>query len=168
MQRYRPSILYHAAAYKHVPMMERHIFAAVENNIFGTLQVALAAVNHGVEDFVMISSDKAVRPTSMMGATKRAAELVIRSLQQEGGTQVRCGALRQCSRQQWQRGSDLQGADCRRGAGDRHPPGDEPLFHDHSRGIAAGPAGLLASARAERCSCSTWATRSRLWILPGT
>ena len=86
MQRYRPSILYHAAAYKHVPMMERHIFAAVENNIFGTLQVALAAVKHGVEDFVMISSDKAVRPTSMMGATKRAAELVIRSLQQEEGT----------------------------------------------------------------------------------
>ena len=62
MQQYRPSILYHAAAYKHVPMMERQIFAAVENNIFGTLQVALAAVKHGVGDFVMISSDKAVRP----------------------------------------------------------------------------------------------------------
>ncbi len=86
MQRYRPSILYHAAAYKHVPMMERHVFAAVENNIFGTWQVARAAANHGVEDFVMISSDKAVHPTSMMGATKRAAELVIRTLQQECGT----------------------------------------------------------------------------------
>ncbi len=86
MQRHRPSILCHAAAYKHVPMMERHVFAAVENNIFGTYQVALASVNQGVEDFVMISSDKAVRPTSMMGATKRAAELVIRSLQTEGGT----------------------------------------------------------------------------------
>jgi FlaA1/EpsC-like NDP-sugar epimerase len=86
MQRYRPSVVCHAAAYKHVPMMERHVFAAVENNIFGTWQVAMAAVNHGVEDFVMISSDKAVRPTSMMGATKRAAELVIRSLQKEGGT----------------------------------------------------------------------------------
>jgi FlaA1/EpsC-like NDP-sugar epimerase len=86
MQRYRPSVLCHAAAYKHVPMMERHVFAAVENNIFGTYQVALAAINHGVEDFVMISSDKAVRPTSMMGATKRAAECVIRSLQKEGGT----------------------------------------------------------------------------------
>jgi FlaA1/EpsC-like NDP-sugar epimerase len=86
MQRYRPSILCHAAAYKHVPMMERHVFAAVENNIFGTWQVAMAAVSHGVEDFVMISSDKAVRPTSMMGATKRAAECVIRSLQKEGVT----------------------------------------------------------------------------------
>ena len=86
MEDYQPSILYHAAAYKHVPMMEKHVFAAVENNIFGTWQVALAAVKHGVEDFVMISTDKAVRPTSMMGATKRIAELVIRALQKEHGT----------------------------------------------------------------------------------
>ena len=86
MERYQPSILYHAAAYKHVPLMERHVFAAVENNVFGTWQTALAAIHHGVEDFVMISTDKAVRPTSMMGATKRIAELVIRALQSENGT----------------------------------------------------------------------------------
>ena len=86
MEQYEPSILYHAAAYKHVPMMERHVYAAVENNIFGTWQVARAAARHGVEDFVMISTDKAVRPTSMMGATKRTAELVIRALQKERGT----------------------------------------------------------------------------------
>jgi FlaA1/EpsC-like NDP-sugar epimerase len=86
MQHYHPSILYHAAAYKHVPLMEKHVFAAVETNIFGTWNVARAAAEHGVGDFVMISTDKAVRPTSMMGATKRTAELLIRSLQMEGGT----------------------------------------------------------------------------------
>jgi FlaA1/EpsC-like NDP-sugar epimerase len=86
MERYKPSIVYHAAAYKHVPMMERHVFAAVENNIFGTWNVASAAIDHKVEDFVMISSDKAVRPTSMMGATKRISELVINALQKQGST----------------------------------------------------------------------------------
>ena len=86
MQHYHPSILYHAAAYKHVPLMERQVFAAVETNIFGTWNVARAATEHGVDDFVMISTDKAVRPTSMMGATKRTAELLIRALQLESAT----------------------------------------------------------------------------------
>jgi FlaA1/EpsC-like NDP-sugar epimerase len=86
MLHHQPTILYHAAAYKHVPMMERHVFAAVENNILGTWQVARTAAKYGVEDFVMISTDKAVRPTSMMGATKRVAELVIGAFQKEYGT----------------------------------------------------------------------------------
>lgn len=86
MLHYQPAIVYHAAAYKHVPLMERHVFAAVETNIFGTWNVARAAVEHRVEDFVMISTDKAVRPASMMGATKRAAELLIRALHSEGQT----------------------------------------------------------------------------------
>lgn len=85
LERYDPSILYHAAAYKHVPMMEAHIFEALENNVFGTYTTALAAREHGIEDFVMISTDKAVRPTSIMGVTKRLAELAVSSLQ-NGGT----------------------------------------------------------------------------------
>jgi FlaA1/EpsC-like NDP-sugar epimerase len=83
---YRPSVVFHAAAYKHVPLMETHVFEAFENNVFGTYNLAEASLDHGVEDFVMISSDKAVRPTNIMGATKRLAELLLSSLQ-NGGTQ---------------------------------------------------------------------------------
>jgi FlaA1/EpsC-like NDP-sugar epimerase len=79
--KYRPSTIYHAAAYKHVPLMETHVFEAIENNVFGTYNVARAAAENGVEDFVMISSDKAVRPTNVMGATKRVAEILLHALQ---------------------------------------------------------------------------------------
>jgi FlaA1/EpsC-like NDP-sugar epimerase len=81
LSQYSPSVIYHAAAYKHVPLMEAHVFEAIENNVFGTYNVAVAAAEHGVEDFVMISSDKAVRPTNIMGATKRVAELLLLALQ---------------------------------------------------------------------------------------
>jgi FlaA1/EpsC-like NDP-sugar epimerase len=84
LDRLEPSVLYHAAAYKHVPLMEASIFEAVENNVLGTYSVARAAAEAGVRDFVMISSDKAVNPTNIMGATKRGAELVIRDMQSFG------------------------------------------------------------------------------------
>ena len=87
-EEYRPSVVYHAAAYKHVPLMEAHAFEAVENNVMGTLNVVEASRDHGVRDFVMISSDKAVRPANVMGVTKRIAELLVRSRQPDGGTYV--------------------------------------------------------------------------------
>ena len=80
---HRPDSVFHAAAYKHVPMMETNCFQAVINNVFGTYNVALVAKQHRAGDFVMISSDKAVRPANIMGATKRIAELIILGLQRQ-------------------------------------------------------------------------------------
>lgn len=79
---YKPATVYHAAAYKHVPMVEDNPGEGVRNNVFGTLHMAQAAVAAGVHRFVLISTDKAVRPTNVMGATKRMAELVLQAYAQ--------------------------------------------------------------------------------------
>jgi len=77
---YAPNTVYHAAAYKHVPLVESNPAQGIANNVFGTLNLAQAALEHGVASFVLISTDKAVRPTNVMGASKRMAELVLQAM----------------------------------------------------------------------------------------
>ncbi len=93
--------IYHAAAYKHVPIVELNPFTGLENNLFGTLAVAQCARKHGVERFVLVSTDKAVRPTNIMGASKRLAELVLQAEAADGGptvfTMVRFGNVLESS-----------------------------------------------------------------------
>lgn len=86
METYKPDVVYHAAAHKHVPLMEENPMEAVKNNIFGTKNVADAAHHSGVKNFVMVSTDKAVNPPNVMGATKRFAEMLVQNLAKRSDT----------------------------------------------------------------------------------
>ncbi len=90
MKTYRPTTVFHAAAYKHVPLMEHNPSEAIKNNIIGTKTVAEAAIKHKVEKFILVSSDKAVNPTNVMGATKRSAEKVIHILSESQPDTIFC------------------------------------------------------------------------------
>lgn len=134
--------LLHAAAYKHVPLVEANVMEGVRNNVFGTEAVADAAGESGVKNFTLISTDKAVRPTNVMGATKRLAELVMQAKAQTyPGTKycaVRFGNVLGSS------GSVIPKFEKQIAAGGGHhphPPRDYALLHDHHRGRSAGSPG---------------------------
>ena len=90
---WHPQTVYHAAAYKHVPMVEHNPVAGITNNVIGTLNCAQSAIAHGVENFVLVSTDKAVRPTNVMGASKRLAEMALQALASEPKNQGTCLAM---------------------------------------------------------------------------
>ena len=85
--KYKPDMIFHAAAHKHVPLMEDSPTEAIKNNVFGTYKMAKAAAKHGVKRFVLISTDKAVNPTNIMGASKRLCEMVVQMMNRETNTE---------------------------------------------------------------------------------
>ncbi len=143
---WRPSTIYHAAAYKHVPLVESNAGEGIANNVLGTFNMARAAQENSVGRFVLISTDKAVRPTNVMGASKRMAELVLQGLadQQAGNAQATCFTMVrfwQCAGFKWQCRSVVSQA---AGSGwpvDGYPCRSHAVFHDDPRGSTTGVAG---------------------------
>lgn len=128
----RPDVIFHAAAHKHVPFMEEAPGEAVKNNVFGTYHVAKAADLNHVGTFVLISTDKAVNPTNVMGTTKRLAELVVQAYAQISQTRFVAVRFGNVLNSNGSVASPVQASDRKRRPRDRHAPGNYALFHDNS------------------------------------
>lgn len=168
---HRPSVVFHAAAYKHVPLMEGdNAWQAVRNNVVGSKRLAEAARHYGTDKVVLISTDKAVNPTNVMGATKRLAEarhlsaMQQERLEDEGGTRFITVPFRQRAGQQQLGDSDLSRTDCARRTHHGDASGDYPLLHAYTGGGAIGVAGR-ADGQGRRFSSSRWESRyeSPIW-----
>ena len=151
MQRFRPEVVFHAAAYKHVGLMEANPLEALRNNAIATQVTAKTAAASGAERFVLVSTDKAVNPRTVMGATKALAEwIVAASAERNPQHRVHDRALRQRAGLVGQRRPDLPLADRARRAGDRHPSGHDPVLHDDPGGGAARDPGGRPRGRVGR------------------
>jgi len=145
MNEFRPDIVFHAAALKHVPILERDWSEGVKTNIFGTVNVADAALASGAGAMVMISTDKAIEPVSMLGLTKRFAEMYCQALDQDLDA-AHFRQVRQRAGVQWLGSAEVQGADRGGWAGDGHPSRHGQVFHDHPRSLRPGDHGRRTRA----------------------
>ena len=143
MNEFKPDLAFHAAALKHVPILERDWSEGVKTNIFGSINVADAALPAGAEAMVMISTDKAIEPVSMLGLTKRFAEMYCQALDHEQVSRLESASrMRLISVRfgnvlgvEWFGGAEVQGADRGGRAGDGHPSRHGQVLHDHPRGL---------------------------------
>jgi FlaA1/EpsC-like NDP-sugar epimerase len=140
-EKYRPAVVFHAAAYKHVPLMEANPLEAVRNNTLGTRTVAEVAVEHGAKRFVLVSTDKAANAKNVMGQSKALGEWIVESYGARNDVTTRFCAVRQRAGFLGQRDPDLSPADRERRPCHRDAPGDDALLHDDSGGRAARRAG---------------------------